>query len=74
MRAPLEKESHLCKFRANNYLHNSAQHRHIPPRVKTFAKTKNGHTDTLNKGCSHREKESRQDLGHFLTAKETLFI
>ncbi len=59
----------LCKKCANNYLHNSAQHRHIPPRVKTFAETKNGHRGTLNKGRSHREKESRQDLGHFLTAK-----
>ena len=64
----------LCKKCANKYWHNSAQHRHIPPRVKTFAETKNGHRGTLNKGRSRTEKESRQDLGHFLTAKDTLFI
>ena len=64
----------LCKNCANKYLHNSVQSGHIPPRVKTFAETKNGHRGTVNKGCSRTEKEYRQDLGHFLTAKDTLFI
>jgi hypothetical protein len=31
--------------------------------VKTFPTSKTGHTGTLNKGCSHREKESCQDFG-----------
>ena len=68
----IHKEELLCKNCANKYLHNSVQSGHIPPRVKTFPTHKNGHTGALNKGCSHREKENRQDLGHILTAKETL--
>ena len=68
----IHKEELLCKNCANKYLHNSVQSGHIPPRVKTFHTHKNGHRGTVNKGCSRTEKEYRQDLGHFLTAKETL--